>query len=152
MAHPRQSNAKTVKEFEMKIYKQKICNTKQGDCLRACIATILQIPIETLPNFHSKRHFLDWIKLLSKLGIEIRYSKSCWIEGYWIASVPSKNFKGIMHSIVMKGQEVFFDPSPKKKYKIGQNLLSERIVIGGYNFIISDIEKLALKFLGEEIK
>jgi len=127
----------------MKLYVQKVCDKDKGDCLRACIATVLQIHISNLPNYHSDKYFLDWMKLLATSGIEIRYGQSCWIEGYWIASVPSKNFKGVKHSIVMKGQLVFFDPSPKKKYKIGENLLlKHKIVDGGYTFIISDITKL----------
>ena len=146
----------------MILYKQEICDKDKGDCLRACIATVLQIPIKLLPNFHSNHFFIDWMNLLDKFGIEIRYSQSCWIQGYWIASVPSKNFKtkiisasdlwqgktGVKHSIVMKGQEVFFDPSPKKKYKVGENLLiqSKFKVEGGYTFIISDIEKTSNLF------
>ena len=133
----------------MILYKQEICDKDNGDCLRACIATVLQIPIKSLPNFHTDRFFLDWMKLLGNFGIELGYGKSCWIEGYWIASVPSKNFKGVKHCIVMKGQLVFFDPSPKKKYKRGMNLLllsHSFFVEGGYTFIISDIEKMSNLF------
>ena len=132
----------------MILYKQEICDKDKGDCLRACIATVLQIPIKSLPNFHTNRFFLDWMKLLGNFGIELRYGKSCWIQGYWIASVPSKNFKGVKHSIVMKGQLVFFDPSPKKKYKVGMNLLLSHsfFVEGGYTFIIGDIEKISNLF------
>ena len=126
---------------DMKTQKQRIVNSKRGDCFRACVSTVLQIPDKFLLNNHSKCSFLIWMKTLHKFGIEVRYGKNCWIDGYWIATVPSKNFKGIKHSIVMKGQKVFFDPSTKKKYMIGENLLGKQIVEGGYTFLISDIEK-----------
>lgn len=73
----------------------------------------------------------------------LSYGTNCWRDGYWVASVKSKNFpEPITHAIVMKGQCVVFDPSLHKKYKIGRNLLSTNLVKYGYWLEITDVSKL----------
>lgn len=130
--------------------KQKICDSKVGDCFRACVATILNLPIDSLPNDHSDRWMFTWEKLLREYGVSTHYTTACWHEGYWIASVPSKNFESVDHAIVMKGQKVFFDPSTKKRHRKGQNLLGTGIVRHGTVFNIEDsslLHKLVKKQL-----
>ena len=38
----------------MKPVKQLICNNENGDCFRACVASILERPVESVPNFVRK--------------------------------------------------------------------------------------------------
>lgn len=38
-----------------------------------------------------------------------------WHMGYWIASVISENFPGATHAVVMSGNDVVHDPSPRPR-------------------------------------
>ncbi len=69
-------------------------------------------------------------------------TKAMWRNGYWIASVKSKNFKEATHAIVMLGNEVYFDPSLGKRYKAGRSLLGKKIVLGCHYLEVVDSTKL----------
>ena len=124
--------------------RQRIVNSKRGDCFRACITSILNIPNDpSLPTPDDPRWFIKWSKFLAQFGLEIVYEhKSFWRRGYWIASVPSLNFKGVSHAIVMSGDRVRFDPTKKKGYKKGRNLLGKEVIQGGWYFEVTDASKL----------
>ena len=128
----------------MKKNKQHIVDNKNGDCFRACLTSILGIPNDKkLPNVSQKDWWSQWDNLLKYLGLEIVYRpKDCWMNGYWIASVKSKNFKNSTHAIVMNGLNVAFDPSTKKRYRTGQSLLGKDVVQGGYSLVVNDASKL----------
>lgn len=131
--------------------KQLIVNSKTGDCMRACLTSILDIPnTNQLPNFREKTKegqynggFSKWSKLLNEMGLDFVYDqKKIWRSGYWMASVKSKNFKGMYHAIVMHGERVAHDPSTKKRYRTGTNLLGKDVVRGGYWLEITDVSLL----------
>lgn len=131
--------------------KQLIVNSKTGDCMRACITSILNIPnTDKLPNFtektkegHHNAGWPKWYKLLNEMGLDFRYDeKQIWRSGYWIASIQSKNYKGSYHAVVMKGHEIAHDPSTKKRYRTGTNLLGKKVVNGGYWIEITDVSLL----------
>ena len=123
--------------------RQLIANGENGDCLRACVTSVMGT-LNTLddPNPHKGNWLSVWRKWLADFGIEVQYTKSCWIDGYWIASVPSKNYKGKTHAIVMKGTKVWHDPSTKKRYRTNRDMLGSGLVGCGYIFIVSDFFKL----------
>ena len=108
------------------------------------MATLLDVPNdERLPHITSKSWYSDWRKFLDKMGLRIGNDKEqIWREGYWIASVRSKNFKNTTHAIVMKNSQVYFDPSTHKRYRTGNVLSGKKIVVHGYWLEISDITKL----------
>ncbi len=120
--------------------KQLIVNSKKGDCFRACITSILEIPNNPkLPNVDDKQYMSKWYRFFRQFGMDIYYDEEkIWRGGYWIASVPSLNFKNVSHAIVMNGSEVAFDPSTKKRYRKGRGLLGTGIVSGGNWFGITD--------------
>lgn len=123
--------------------KQKIVDPGKGDCFRACIASILEVENDDkLPNSHRGDWLAPWHKYFNKQGLRLGYNaKAIWREGYWIASVPSKNYKGVTHSIVMLDSNVAFDPSTKKKYRKGRSLVGKDIARFGYWIELSDISK-----------
>ena len=108
------------------------------------MATLLDVPNdERLPHITNPLWYSDWVKYLGNMGLRIGNDKEAvWREGYWIASVPSKNFKNTFHSIVMKNNSVYFDPSIHKRYRTGTLLLSKKIVKYGYWLEVSDITRL----------
>jgi len=113
--------------------KQLLVCKETGDCMRACIASMLDLPITTVPNFMDKSD--DYFNMLWNTLIEHGYSyvghddkppykyvqASEGIEGYFMAVVNSINYEGevseagrpITHAVVFKGLEFCFDPSPK---------------------------------------
>jgi hypothetical protein len=119
---------------------QLISDAGSGDCFRACLTSILGIPNDPdLPNVDQPDWFLRWHRFLSPMGLELNYEhKACWRNGYWIASVTSKNYTTCTHAIVMHGQEVFHDPSPKERYEDGLSLLGSDVVGGGYYLEVTD--------------
>lgn len=131
--------------------KQLIVNGKTGDCMRACLTSMLDIPnTHKLPNFtektkegHYNGGFSKWYKLLREMGLDFKYDqKKIWRSGYWMASVKSKNYKGGSHAIVMYGDKVAHDPSTKKRYRTGTNLLGKNVVNGGWWIEITDVSLL----------
>lgn len=125
--------------------KQLICSNTHGDCYRACLTSILEIPNspELLPDAGDPECMFKILKFLEELGLYTRYeTKAFWDWGYWIASVPSLNFEGVTHAIVMHSTEVAFDPSPKLCYNIGEYLGNKGIVKGGHLLEVIDPSKL----------
>ena len=132
-----------VDEEAIRKNNQLICDNKAGDCFRACLTSILCIENSPdLPNVDKESWFIDWHNFLYPKGLTLSYEKeACWKNGFWIATVKSKNFEGEFHSIIMKGQEVYFDPSPKETYEEGMNLLGKGVVNGGMSLEVSDMSK-----------
>lgn len=129
----------------MKKVKQRIVSPRYGDCFGACLASILELPIEVIPNDHSPIWFNIQKMYLNQFGLSLTFHGSkgpIWDDSPWIASVKSKNYEGVTHAIIMQGTEVLFDPSTKDSYKKGTTLLGEDIVIGGYIIRVSDFSRL----------
>lgn len=131
----------------MREQKQRVVSRGIGDCFAACMATLLELPIEVMPNDHSDYRPFIWAKFLEQFGITLEYQFAdgpIWQDHPWIASVPSKNYgPGTTHAIILhNGGEVLFDPSTKKRYKKGESLLGKNIVIGGYIISVSNFSSL----------
>lgn len=102
----------------------------KGDCLRMCVAAIMEVSPRRVPHF--VRHYdNDWCagleKWLSDRGYTLwRFSvKYCGglahrsvPKGYWIAVVDNERFDpDTAHAIVMKGRRVAYDPYPNPDAK-----------------------------------
>lgn len=113
--------------------KQKVVDKGIGDCFRACMASFLELPNdERLPDGYESVE--PWQKWLAQFGMELSWShKAIWRESYWIGSVKSKNYTdGTTHAIIMQGTTVAFDPSTKKRYRKGVDMLQGDAVLGGW--------------------
>lgn len=130
--------------------KQTITSSASGDCWRACMASILELPIEILPNDHSDAWFLNWKQYLKQFGLGISYygnpkKDPMWADHHWIASVKSLNYKNTYHAIVMhEGGVVAHDPSIKNAYETGQQMLGSDVVVEGFHLVVRDASKLHL--------
>ncbi len=123
--------------------KQIVFGGGNGDCFRACIASILELPNDDrLPNAHGEGWFQTWQDWLGRFGLSIEFDATrIWRESFWIASVPSKNLEGVTHAIVMQGSQVAFDPSTKKTYRTGRQMLGAKVG-GGWWFEVVDVRLL----------
>lgn len=129
----------------MKLVKQRTVNSQYGDCFAACLASLLELPIEVIPNDHSEEWFTIQKIFLGQFGLSLTYHNAqspIWDSSPWIASIMSQNYDGVTHAIIMQDGDVLFDPSTKKRHKSGTNLLGEKIVVGGYIMRVSDFSLL----------
>ena len=117
-----------------------------GDCFRACMCSVFDIEnTDDLPNVDDDKWLWRWKTILRRIGITVEYDdKRIWRAGYWIASVPSKNLEGQTHAIVMHGHKVAHDPSTKRRYRRGTNMLGASLVDGGFYFVVEDPSLLHL--------
>lgn len=96
-----------------------------GDCIRACVASIFELPIEQVPHFAAAegnawpRALARWLKPFHLAADRDDYREQPsrdWprrmYDGWWIASVVSENIEGATHAVVMHEDKVVHDPSP----------------------------------------
>lgn len=107
-----------------------------GNCLQACVASLLDLELEEVPNFvdHDRGDDGSWFSdpeygmnmFLDKHGYEymgcgnynelIQSEYGDGVGGYHIGIVNSVNFKGSTHAVVLKGLDLAHDPSPVSKW------------------------------------
>lgn len=129
--------------------KQLIVDQGKGDCYRACITSILGLPNspKLIPSVDDPKWYTKYNAFLQRFGLQMVHDpERIWINGYWIASVKSKNFPPpTTHAIVMKFNRVFWDPSTKKKYRAGSILSGVKFggdVHSGTWLVVVDASKL----------
>jgi hypothetical protein len=93
-----------------------------NDCLRACVASILDLPLERLPRPPERLTDDNWPAYQETLREAVRetYGYELLIlsadasyspRGLMIASFPSPAFDNTLHAVVFKDGEVLWDPS-----------------------------------------
>lgn len=74
-----------------------------GDCLRACVASIFELPLLDVPHFAELgpgwfQVMLEWLRpmglVMQTEHWSLRDGPKRWPAGWWIASVESENFPG----------------------------------------------------------
>lgn len=126
---------------------------ERGDCWNACLASLLEVPIEAVPVPHSddpEHHWWDATQeALEPHGYEVvMASWNVYPSGYWIAVVPSKNLGSyddgtpVMHVIVMHGGEVAHDPCLGERYPAGTPI-DELELNGAYVLVPLQVRSLA---------
>lgn len=127
-------------------YRQTISDPAIGDCFRACMATLLQLPPQVLPNDFSPSWHSNWQTYLRQFGIQLSYSQPntgpIWLPDPWIATVRSLNYEGVHHAILVhQAGVVLHDPSTKKRWKTGTRLTMDDVV-AGQHLVVSDASRL----------
>lgn len=96
---------------------------KRGDCVRAAICSVLELPITALPNYHGDDWWMFYVARVNELGaylLDFDFEGDPW-PGIWIASVPSINLPpgadGVrpLHVVVMYDDRLVWDPSRARK-------------------------------------
>lgn len=101
-------------------------NGQVGDCMRACVASIFEFPIEEIPHFAIKEGQGGWIKsylrFLHSIGWSV-YSMSAKENSKHPLPEPGENDyyaaigkspRGIYHMVVCHDGEIVHDPHPDK--------------------------------------
>lgn len=118
-----------------------------GDCLRAAVASLLELNITQVP------HFLmfgdDWFRMMYSFirfmgyGLHYEYYSKSVIDNKFpmkdhlvkkgiIASVPSKTFKDATHAVIINSEgRVIHDPNPNKLW-LSANTIETKTIVGWY--------------------
>ena len=103
----------------MKPVDQTVINDMTGNCFTACIASILELPIDKVPNFmEDKNHwYIAAYQWLYDKGYELKHKKledGETLPGYWISSGKSYRFPDQHHAVVYYKKEMAHDPHPSR--------------------------------------
>jgi len=106
---------------------QLINSLSKGDCFRACVASILELPIEEVPNFMEdgedkfNDHIVDWIK---DRTFTIRYVEinndddqkefEQTTKDHYVIAIGQNAF--CYHAVVWRNGKIVHDPNPNGRY------------------------------------
>lgn len=103
---------------EMKFLDQTKFGPKEGDCFAACIASLLGLDIDEVPDFGQGkknwyRLFEEWLRCRRLAPLTV-YGKSAIIPKgvYYLAG--GKSSRGIPHSVIYLNGEMVHDPHPDR--------------------------------------
>jgi len=106
---------------------QTIFGSSHGNCMQACIASILEVEINSLPNFmedgpdNFENKFNKWIDDQPFCCIEIIISDVNLVpHTYMIATGESPRNKDINHAVVYYNGKMVHDPHPDKTGIVGK--------------------------------
>lgn len=103
----------------MKQVEQLVVDRDVGDCFSACIASILELPIESIPVYHSDESDSAWHRWMAwfesaNLAL-ILLDRSPPPPGYAIRSILSYTYESRTHAVVAFNGAVVWDPSPNRR-------------------------------------
>lgn len=98
-----------------------------GDCMRACLASILELPLEDVPNYHGSTwamRYQEWLNARNLMMLTWAHSDgqdgqdAVTETGYAIlcAKSPRGDYN---HAVVTYAGEIVWDPSPHRDDGIG---------------------------------
>lgn len=101
---------------------------EEGNSFPACLASILEIDIESVPFFNGENWFLEYIAYTHQFG----YILLCFTWHYWLrnhskmpealnhAIVSGQSPRGdFLHAVVYQGLKPIHDPHPDQNFFIG---------------------------------
>lgn len=98
---------------------QTIFDNQKGNCYAACIASIFEIPLESVPTPNGVAEdfwptYNYWFEKGNARTTTL--TRGDWIppEAYLIGTVKSPRFEGTDHAVVVYGNRVIHDPHPDK--------------------------------------
>jgi len=97
---------------------QTMLGSPDGNCLAACIASLLEVPIEGLPNPKQSGWFTQWnVWLTAQHGVYLVRLPAGFaddmspLQGYYIANGLAA--RGLRHSVVYRDGRLCHDPHPE---------------------------------------
>ena len=122
---------------------------ERGDCVRACITSILGLPLEAVANTHGEGW---WDRLRTEVflhGYDLAVFSPQYeppMEAFWIATLPSLNLgpepdgTTAEHCVVARGYTLVHDPALGDKYdqeRFG-NAFAEGLMSEGWVLVPTD--------------
>lgn len=125
----------------MKKIFQRIVHKGKGDCSRAAIASMLELPLDAVPHFNLNGNLFYYvmIKYLEAHGYECHYvnisrkerrkdksrypTRKHLVNGCIYGVVKSRTFKNTLHAVLINSAgTVIHDPNPNRAW-IGVNVI-----------------------------
>lgn len=105
------------------------------DCLRACVATILDLDDETIEGLprHAAPGPGAWVEALKPLGyalLDAPLFVALFTDVPWILCAPSLHMPGF-HAVVMRGRTLVWDPG-RKTPRYTQNMVNAEMTVEGH--------------------
>ena len=102
----------------MKPVLQTVCDAERGNCLSACLASILELALEEVPNFAGARPGMFWIQVnhwLQKRGLRalIVLPKHVVMDAGALYIANGVSPRGVRHSVVCEDGRMIHDPHPE---------------------------------------
>jgi hypothetical protein len=106
---------------------QTIMSPPDGNCFAACLASILELPLEVVPNLARFWHDGEWDRAwnkqqrwLERFGLRVTWAepsdaKDWRPEGYWISTNNVGQGEHDQHATVWRGHEMVWNPCPGSK-------------------------------------
>lgn len=96
---------------------QTIFTVPGGNCLSACVASILHLNVQDVPPFCDKEDWLgamnEWLHERGLWAMCFFYNPDVVPRGYWI--LGGKSPRGdFLHAVVCKDREMVHDPHPSR--------------------------------------
>jgi hypothetical protein len=88
-----------------------------GNCFAACVASILEMPLDSVPHFLGDGWFdqwLDWLKQFNLTLINLVVSPDWQPKGYTILAADSPRGEWL-HAVVCLNGEIVWDPHPLRE-------------------------------------
>ena len=104
-----------------------------GDCFRACIASVLEVPIAAVPHVAllGSRWHRAMEGFLAGLSREIEWAPGVPPDGVWaIATVKSPRGQDVKHSVIWRDGKIVHDPHPSRAGGEGPD---------GYFYLVPDL-------------
>ena len=110
----------------MKPVDQSRISYEDGDCLRACIASVLELPLEDVPaylNDDMGARYNEWLRRFNLSLLAIRLDPGIDVPaGYHLIEGPSRNGKDSHVAVGLNGKIVHDpDPTSRGEFKGGGN-------------------------------
>lgn len=106
----------------MKPTDQTVFGYPDGNCLPACLASILEVPLEEIPHFGDEgwfERFNDWLRPQGLYAYLVAWAEWWAPEGIYILSGLSPRAeaegKEYLHAVVARGWEIIHDPHPSRE-------------------------------------
>lgn len=109
----------------MKPVDQTVFGYPNGNCFAACVASLLELPIEEMPSIEGKGFYVVWEKWLAERGLaiaDIPAGSGSWIPGLSIVTGKSPrggvtaSGKPTLHAVVARDMKLIHDPHPDRSF------------------------------------
>lgn len=106
---------------------QTVFGYPDGNCFAACVASIMELPLEEMPSIAGREFNQVWSQWLAErdLAFALVPSDGAWIKGYCIAWGNSprggldKFDRPVTHAVVCRDLHLVHDPHPSGEFLDG---------------------------------
>ena len=97
---------------------------RADDCVRACMASILELPIELVPEFSCEDWFREACLWLEPMGYTLinSYHNPDFETKAWALGAVDSSREGWNHCVVVFGHEIKWDPQKYADNGVGREL------------------------------